>query len=174
MYNTISSLIIPILILIIIGYGFYQKKDVYTLFLEGAKEGFDSGIKLFPYLLAIIVSTTVLFQSNLINDLLSLLKPFFLFLKLPFEIIPLACMKSISGSASLGLTNELFREYGVDSFIGRIASVIQSSSETTIYIIALYFGYVGVKKIKNTLVISLIADFVGILVSILLVKWFFY
>ena len=174
MYKLVSSLIIPVIILIIIGYGFYKKKDMYSSFLEGVKEGIDSGIKLFPYLLAIIFSTNILFHSNIIKDLLSFLKPLFLFQKIPFEIIPLAFMKSISGSASLGLTNQLFLEYGSDSFIGRIASVIQSSSETTIYIIALYFGYVGVKKIKNTLIISLIADFVGILVSILLVKWMFY
>lgn len=174
MYDLISLLIIPIIVLIIIGYGLYNKKDIYSSFIKGAREGFNSSIKLFPYLLSIIFATNILFNSNFINDVLTFVKPVFSLLKIPFEIVPLAIMKSISGSASLAITTNLLHEYGSNSIIGKMASIIQSSSETTFYVITLFYGYIGIKKIRHTLLVSLIADIVGVLVSIMIARLIFF
>lgn len=169
----ISKLIMPVLVLTIVSYAFFKNINIYDCFIKGAKEGVEMSVNLFPYLLAMIFGINILIKSNAITDLLILLKPFFDFLKVPLEIIPMAIMRPISGTATLALMNDIFTQYGVDSFLGRLASTIQGSTDTTIYILTLYFGFIGIKKIKYALWVGLAADLVGIVASIAVVNLMF-
>ena len=169
----IFQLFMPILIFIIIAYAFYKKINIYDCFIKGAKEGVEMTFNLFPYLLAMIFGINLIVKSNIINDFLGLLKPVFDFLKVPLEIIPMAIMRPISGTATLALMNDVFTEYGVDSFLGRVASVIQGSTDTTIYILTLYFGFIGIKKIRYALWVGLFTDLIGVIASIIVVTLLF-
>lgn len=173
MFKIISNLIIPLMVLGIVIYGIRQRVNVYDVFIEGAKESFEMVISLFPYMLAMIFGINLFLKSNALNYFLNLLKPFFSYLNIPLEIIPMAIMRPISGSSSLAILNNLFQEYGPDSFIGRVGSVIQGSTETTFYVLTLYFGSVGIKKIRHALWVGLLVDLIGILVSIIIVGLFF-
>jgi spore maturation protein B len=163
----------PFLVVVVIGYAFFKKVNIYDSFIKGAKEGVDMTFNLFPYLLAMIFGINIIVKSNAINDFLLLLKPVFDFLKVPLEIIPMAIMRPISGTATLALMNDIFTQYGVDSFLGRLASTIQGSTDTTIYILTLYFGFVGIKKIRYAMWVGLLADLVGVIASIIVVNIFF-
>jgi spore maturation protein B len=169
----LSKLIMPILIVFIITYAFFKKNDIYASFIRGAKEGIEIVVNLFPYILAMIFGINLIVESGFIKDVLSLFKPFFDLLKIPIEILPMAIMRPISGNASLALMNDIFNKYGVDSFLGRLSSVIQGSTDTTIYILTLYFGIVGIKKIRYAMWVGLISDLIGIIVSIIVVSLFF-
>jgi spore maturation protein B len=169
----LSKLIMPILIIFIITYAFFKKNDIYSSFIRGAKEGIEIVVNLFPYILAMIFGINLIVGSGFIKDVLSLFKPFFDLLKIPIEILPMAIMRPISGNASLALMNDIFNKYGVDSFLGRLSSVIQGSTDTTIYILTLYFGIVGIKKIRYAMWVGLISDLIGIIVSIIVVSLFF-
>lgn len=169
----ISNIILPLIILIIIFYGYIKKVNVYDTFVEGAKEGMELGISIFPYLLGMIFSVNILLRSNFLEILFNMISPFFNFLKVPVEILPMAVFRPISGNASLVIMSDIFKIHGPDSFIGRIASVIQGSTDTTIYILTLYFGSIGIKKIKYALWAGLFADLIGIIASIVFVSILF-
>lgn len=171
--NFISSLIIPILVFCIVGYGIYKKVNVYDVFIEGAVESFDMIIKIFPNLLAMILSINILLNSNALNVLESILKPLLSLIEIPFEIVPMSLMRPLSGTSSLVILNNLFNEYGPDSFIGTLGSIIQGSTDTTFYVLTLYFGSVGIKKIRYGLVVGLLADLIGIIASLFIVKLLF-
>lgn len=170
---TLSRLVMPILVIIIVIYAFIKKVNIYESFVKGAKEGVEMTFKLFPYILAMIFGINLLIKSNAIGDLLKLFEPFFSLLRVPLEIIPMSIIRPISGNATLALMNDIFADHGPDSFLGRLASVIQGSTDTTIYIITLYFGAVGVKKIKYAMWVGLIADLIGIIASIIVVSMIF-
>ena len=169
----ISDLIIPVLVLIIILYGIFKKTNVYDDFIEGAKESIGMSVSMFPCLLAMILGINIFVNSGFLNVFLSMFETFFNFLKIPLDIVPLAIMRPISGSSSLALLNDLFSTYGPDSFIGRLGSVIQGSTETTFYVLTLYFGSIGIKKIRYALWAGLLSDLIGIIAAIFLVKMFF-
>jgi spore maturation protein B len=171
--TTISSIILPLLILIIIFYGFIKRVNVYDTFVEGAKEGMELSISIFPYLLGMIFSVNILLRSNFLDMLFNFIEPFFKFIKIPIEVLPMAIFRPISGNASLVIMSDIFKVHGPDSFIGRIASVIQGSNDTTIYILTLYFGSIGIKKIKYALWAGLCADLIGIIASIIFVSIIF-
>ena len=171
--SIISSLIIPIMILIVLIYGIVKKVDIYDVFVSGAKEGLEIGLSLFPCLLGMILGVNILVKSDLLNLILKIFAPLFSFLKLPMEILPLAILRPISGSASLSILTNLFETFGPDSFIGRIASTMQGSTDTTIYVLTLYFGSIGIKKIRYALKAGLFADLIGIIVSIIVVSLMF-
>lgn len=173
MINMLSNIIIPIMVLVVIIYGVCKRVDIYDVFVDGAKESFDMILSMFPCLLGMILGVNIFLQSGLLDATLSFLMPLFDFLKVPFEIIPMALMRPISGSSSLAILNQIFQNFGPDGFIGRLASVIQGSTDTTFYIITLYFGSIGIKKIKYALWAGLFADLVGIIASILIVSFFF-
>lgn len=164
-----SNLFIPIIVLFIIIYGYLKKTNVYDSFTEGALEGIYMVKNMFPSLLAMILAVNVFSNSGVIDALLSFLKPFLKLLNIPFDILPVAILRPLSGSFGLGLLNNIYSKYGVDSFISILASVIQGSSDTTIYIITLYFGTVGIKKIRYALWVGLLADLIMVLLSLLLV-----
>lgn len=170
----ISNLIIPIIVLGIIVYGYKKRVNIYEEFLVGVKEGLDISLKLFPTMFAIVLAIDVLIKSNVINDLVSLLEPILNFLKFPKELFLLGFMRPISGSSSLVILNDILKNIGPDSYIGRIASVIQGSTDTTIYIIGLYFSSIGVKKIKYSLIVGLMADICAIILSVIVINLLFY
>ena len=169
----IANIILPLMVLGIVMYGVYKKVDVFDVFIVGVKEGLSMTLQIFPTILAMIVSVNIFLKSNLLQDITIYLQPIFNFLNFPTEILPLAILRPISGSSSLIMLNNILSTYGVDSFIGRVASVIQRSTDTTIYILGLYFGSVGVKKIKYSLLVGLLADLSCIIISLIVVSILF-
>lgn len=170
----ISNFIIPSIVLFIIIYGFKKNINIYDEFLIGVKEGLEISLKLFPTIFSLVLAIDILTKSNIINDFITLIRPVLDFLKFPHELFLLGFMKPISGGSSLVLLNDILSNIGPDTYIGRVASVIQGSSDTTIYIIALYYSSIGIKKIKYSLIVGLLADLMGIILSIIIVNILFY
>lgn len=166
--------IVPLIVIIIIVYALYKKVDIFDTFLLGVKEGIKVTVELFPTIFAMVVSITILTKSNIILDISRLFGNIFNTIGFPEEVIPLALLRPVSGSSSLAILNDLLSRYTPDSFIGRLSSVIQSSTDTTIYIIGLYFSTVGIKKIRYSLVVGLLADLISIIISFIVVKLYFY
>ena len=166
--NYISSAAIPFIILIIIGFGVKEKKEVYDIFLDGAKEGIEVVFKLLPTLIGIFVAVGALRNSGIIDLVVKGISNVTSLLKIPSEIMPLAILRPISGSASMGVAVDIMKTYGVDSKIGLITSTIMGSTETTLYTIAIYTSYVGIKNIRFVLKAAIIADFVGMVSSVII------
>ena len=164
--NYISSAAIPIMIGLIIIYGLIEKNKVYDTFVEGAKEGIEIVVKLFPTLLGIFIAVGTLRSSGVLDFIISLISPITNVFNIPSEIMPLAIIRPISGSASTAVATDIMTKFGVDSNIGLIASTIMGSTETTFYTIAIYTSCVGIKKTKFVLAAALIGDLVGMLVSV--------
>ena len=171
--NYISNLIIPLIVLLIIIYGVRKKVSVYDTFLEGSKESVGMIMSLFPTFLAMILGVNILIDSGFLSFLLGTLKPVFHFLNIPLEILPLAAIRPISGSATLAILNSIYDNHGPDSFVGILASVMQGSTDTTLYVITLYFGSIGIKKIRYALWAGLCADLIGITASIIITNLLF-
>lgn len=169
----IANIILPLIVLLIVLYGIYKKVDVFDVFIDGVKEGLTMTLQIFPTILAMIVSVNIFLKSNLLQDITIYLNPIFNLINFPSEILPLAMLRPISGSSSLIMLNNILSTYGVDSFIGRVSSVIQGSTDTTIYILGLYFGSVGIKKIKYSLLVGLLADLSCIIISLIVVSILF-
>ena len=169
----ISSFIIPLLVFFIVLYGIYKKVNVYDTFVDGAKESFEMIFTIFPYLLGMMLAINLFLHSNILSNLSNLISPLLDLIGVPFDIVPMAIMRPISGNSSLAILNNIFLNYGPDSFIGRLASTIQGSTDTTFYVLTLYFGSVGIKKIRYSLLAGLFADLIGIIASIIIVKLVF-
>lgn len=153
------------MVLLIVIYGSIKKVDLYESFVEGSKEAFKMGYTLFPNLLAMILSVNVLINSGFLKWILDI---FMNGIKLPIELVSLIITKPISGSAAVALLNTIYSKYGVDSFYSLLASTIHGCTDTTFYVIALYYGSIGIKKTRYAMVNSLFGDLVGIGISILL------
>ena len=162
----ISKIIIPIITLIVIIYAIYKKVNIYDEFLNGIKEGLTMSLNIFPSMFAMIISVTILVKSNIITDLSNLIN----ITLFPKEIIPIAILRPISSSSSLMILNSLLSTYGVDSLVGKTASIITGSTDTTIYIIGMYYSSIKIKKIKHSLVIGLLADLACVIISIIIVN----
>ena len=171
--NYISNLIIPFIVLFIIIYGLRKRVPVYDTFLEGSKESVNMIMSLFPTFLAMILGVNILIDSGFLSFLLGILKPIFHTLNIPLEILPLATIRPISGSATLAILNSIYDNHGPDSFVGILASVMQGSTDTTLYVITLYFGSVGIKKIRYALWAGLCADIIGLTASIIITNILF-
>ena len=169
-----AGVIIPFIVLFVILYGFFKKVDLYDNFLVGVKEGLSMALKIFPTIFAMTVCINIMLKSNIINDVVNFISPVLDFLEFPRELVTLSIMRPISGNSSLIIMDNLLKTYGPDSFIGRTASIIQGSSDTTIYIIGLYFSSVGIKKIKYSLVVGLLADLMAVIISVIVIRWLFY
>lgn len=169
----ISNLFIPFIVLTVLIYGTKKKINVYDSFIDGVKESFPMVLNMFPSLLAMIFGINIFTNSGLINDIFTFLKPLFLQINIPLEILPIAVMRPLSGSFGLALLNEMYQNYGPDNILSIMTSVIQGSSDTTIYIITLYFGTIGIKKIKYALWAGLLADLATVILSIIVVPLFF-
>ena len=162
----ISNIILPLITLFVIIYALKQKVNIYEEFLNGVKEGLNIILDIFPSIFALVVSVTVLVKSNILTDLISLID-----IKLfPKEILPIALLRPISSSSSMMLLNEILSTHGPDSIIGKISSIIAGSTDTTVYIIGMYYSTIKIKKIKQSLLIGLLADIICIIISILIVK----
>ena len=164
--NYISNIAVPFTILIIIVYGIVEKQATFDIFLEGAKEGIQIVVNIFPTLLGLFLSINVLRASGIIEAFTNLLLPLLNLLKIPTEIIPLALLRPISGSASTAIATDIMTKYGVDSLIGLISSTIMGSTETTLYTIALYTSSIKIKQTRFVLIAALLADFMGMLTSV--------
>lgn len=166
--NNLSNLILPVIIFIIVFYAGIKKVDVYDSFIEGAKESFPLVINIFPCMLAMILAINIFLKSGILTFILNLIK-------VPFniELISLGILRPLSSSAALATLNKIFTSYGPDSFIGFLGSIMQGSTDTTIYILALYFGSIGIKKIRYSLIVGLLADLIGLLISIFFANLFF-
>lgn len=171
--TNISVWFIPCLILLILLVAQIRKVPTYETFVEGAKEGINMTVSILPFLLGMIVAIAILRSSGALDAFIGLITPLLTMIGVPPEIVPLALVRPISGTAALGVTTELTAHYGPDSFIGRLAGTMQGSTDTTLYIITVYFGAVGIKKIGNALKIGLLADLISIIASILIVTLVF-
>ena len=165
--------IIPIIIGLIVIYGFYKKVKIYECFVEGAKDGIEICIKIFPYLLAMIVAVSIFRASKGMDYLIELVRPIVTLIGLPPEVLPLAMVKPLSGSGAMGIFAEILKKYGADSYIGIIASIMMGSTETIFYTITIYYGAVGIKKIRHSLWAAVMADITAIIMAIILAKFIF-
>ena len=162
----LSNLAMPAVILLIVFYGLKSKTKVFDLFLDGAKEGLELTISIFPTLIGLFVAIGALRTSGIIDMITDVISPLLNIIHFPSELMPLAILRPISGSSSIAVATDIMQKFGVDSLIGKMASVIMGSTETTIYTIAIYTSCIKVKKTRNVLVAALIADIVGMLVSV--------
>ena len=168
-----SDFLIPIIIVIMILHGAFKGVDVFNEFITGAKNGFKIVYNITPSLIALIFAIDMLKASGALDVICSLLSPVTTFLGIPGELTPLCIISPISGSGSLGVYENILKETGPDSFIGRCASVIMGSTETTFYTMTVYYGSVGIKKTRHTLPCALCADFTSFFLSPKIVKLFF-
>ncbi|MGB9813369.1 MAG: spore maturation protein [Thermovenabulum sp.] len=163
--NTLSQWAVPCFIIFIISYGYIKKVKIYEVFIEGAAEGFATAVKVIPYLIAVLVSVGIFRASGAMDFLITFITPFANFLGIPSETLPMALIRPLSGGGAQGIMTEIFKTYGPDSFIGKVAATMNSATDTTLYIIALYFGSIGVKNTRHALFAGLIADTVGLIVA---------
>jgi spore maturation protein B len=164
----ISAWAIPVMIVFIPLYAAYRKVPVYESFVEGAKEGFDTAIKIIPHLVGMMVAISIFRASGAMDMLLDWMRPFFNYIGVPTEVLPLAILRPITGAGSLAFSTDLIEQFGPDSMIGRIASTIQGSTDTTLYVITVYFGAIGIRKAGYALKVGLISDLVGFVASIVI------
>ncbi len=169
----ISELIIPCFILFALVYGVCKKVRVYDSFVSGAKDGLGVVVKIFPYLLAIFVAVKTFQASGAFDFTKEMLRGTFQALNIPIEIISVALIKPLSGSASLGLFTDIVKTTGADSPASMISAVILGSAETTFYVLAVYLGAVGITRTKYLIPVCVISDVVGIILAIGIVKFFF-
>ena len=171
--NTVGSWFIPVFLLSVFLHGSYKKVPLYDTFIEGAKEGFTLAVKLLPYVVGIYVAVCLFENSGAMDILLYPLRPVLTFLGVPKEVVPLVVVRPLSGPAALGITANLIETFGPESYIGRLASVIDGSTDTTLYILAVYFASVGVKKPRYSLPVGLTADFAGFITAVLVCQMVF-
>lgn len=162
-------MILSIIVFVIVTYGMYKKVNIYDKFIEGAKDSFSMILSLFPCLLGMILSVNIFINSGIINYIFGFVKISIL----PIDVIPLALLRPLSSSSSLAILSNILNTHGPDSYIGTLASVMQGSTDTTIYILTLYFGSVGIKKIRYALWNGLLADLVAFIMALLVVSLLF-
>lgn len=169
----LSVVAIPFVLLLFLGWGLAKRVKVYEVFVEGAKEGFPVALKIIPYLVAMLVAIGI-FRASGAMDLLSfLLAPLTNLIGMPSEVLPMAFLRPLSGSGSLGLMTELMKTNGPDSLIGIMASTMYGSSETTFYVLAVYFGSVNISNTRHAVPAGLIADAAGMLTAVWIVNLLF-
>lgn len=171
--SLISKIVIPLFVLFIIFYGVKKRVNVYDSFLEGAKEGLILVFHITPTVIAMVFAVNIFLDSNFIVGMLGFLKPIFDFINVPIDILPMALLRPISGTASLAIMNDIFIHFGPDSYIGRLASTLQGCTDTTIYVLALYFGSIKVTKTRYSLPVGLFADLMGIIAAFIITFIFF-
>lgn len=171
--TTISIWLIPSVIALILIAGTIKRVPTYETFVDGAKEGIQMSFSIIPYLVGMLVAITVFRESGAMEFFISLFKPVLHALGVPSDIVPLALIRPLSGTGALGMTSDLIATHGPDSFIGRLASTMQGSTDTTFYVLTVYFGAVGIKKMGDALKVGLLADIIGVISSIIIVTLVF-
>lgn len=171
--TVLSTWAIPVAIAGILTAGLWKKVPIYETFIDGAKDGFDVAISIIPHLVGMLVAVEIFRDSGALSALIGLIAPFLHLLHFPEEIVPLALLRPISGAGSTAVMTNIFTQYGPDSFLGKLASVMQGSTDTTLYILTVYFGSVGIRKYRYALTVGLLADLAGIIASLVIVHLLF-
>lgn len=169
----ISTLAIPLIIITFVLYGAIKKVKIYEAFVDGAKEGFNVALRIIPYLVAMLVAIGIFRAGGAMDFLMVILSPMTNLIGFPAEALPMALMRPLSGSGSLGIMSEVMSVHGPDSFIGILVSTIMGSTETTFYVLALYFGSVSIKKTRHAVTVGILADIAGILGALFIVRLLF-
>lgn len=172
--SLISLWTIPMMISLILIHGFTKRIPVYETFVEGARGGFVTTIKIMPHLVAMMVAITLFRESGALDLLLSLLQPVLNFFHIPAEIVPLGLLRPLSGVGSLAIATDIIAQYGPDSLLGKLASTMQGSTDTTLYVLTVYFGAVGIRNGSYALKVGLWSDFASVIASLLVVYYVFY
>ena len=167
-----AKFIIPLMIVLIPLYGLFKRVAVYEEFINGAKEGFSVAVRIIPYLVAILFAIGMFRASGAMDWLISGLRPVLGPIGIPPEILPMAITRPLSGSGSLAVMADMVKTHGIDSIFVKIAGVMYGACETTFYVIAVYFGAVGIKKTRHAVAAGLIADAAGVVLAVVVVKWF--
>ncbi len=164
---------VPVMVCGIPLYGYMKGVPVYESFVRGGREGLEIIPEILPYMVGIFVAMGVFNASGAMQLLSGFLGPILELVGLPAEVLPLALVRPLSGSSALGITASILQEHGPDSFIGRLASTMQGSTDTTFYVLSVYFGSVGVTRSRHAMVTGLIGDMAGVLASLYVCRWFF-
>lgn len=168
--NFISNLAMPAIILLIVMYGVKEKNKVFDTFLEGAKEGIETTVNIFPTLIGLFVAIGALRSSGILDMIINIINPILMIIDFPSELVPLALLRPISGSSSIAVATDIMKNCGVDSLFGIMASTIMGSTETTLYTIAIYTSCIKVKNTRLVLVAALTADIIGMLTSVVVCR----
>jgi spore maturation protein B len=169
----VSSWAIPVIFLLILGYGAIKRVKVYEVFVEGAKEGFNVAIKIIPYLVAILVAIAVFRGSGAMDWFIAGLTPLLKPLGVPPEVLPMYIVRPLSGSGALGVMSEGLKTYGPDSLLGNMLSTMMGSTETTFYVLAVYFGSVAIRRTRHALPAALLGDIAGLTMAVFVCNLFF-
>lgn len=169
--NALSLLAVPVLLAAIPLYAALKRLKVYEEFVEGAKEGFQVAVKIIPYLVAMLVAIAVFRAGGGIELITRALEPVLAAVHFPSELLPMALMRPLSGSGSLAILSDLAKQLGPDHLVTRMAATIYGSSETTFYVLAVYFGSVGIQRTRHALPAGLLADAVGVVASVAVCRW---
>lgn len=161
-----SNFIFLVFLLGIPLYAAFKKQDVFDLFVTGAKQGFDTSIRIIPYLVAMMVAVGMLRASGFFELLAGWISPLLDMIGMPSELLPLALIRPFSGSASTGMMADMIHEHGGNSLLAKMAATMMGSTETTFYVIAVYFGAIGIKKSRHAIAAGLLADCAGIIASV--------
>jgi spore maturation protein B len=171
--NFLAVITIPLMIAVFLGWGFMKKVRVYEVFVEGAKEGFNIAVKIIPYLVAMLFAIGIFRASGAMDVLVAIVSPLTNLIGMPAETLPMALMRPLSGSGSLGIMTELMKAHGPDSFIGVLSSTMFGSSETTFYVLAVYFGSVSIKNTRHAVPVGLLADLAGMIGAVFICRILF-
>ena len=171
--DDLPKFIIPLMLVAIPLYGLFKRVAVYEEFVTGAKEGFQVAVRIIPYLVAILFAIGMFRASGAMQYLMDGMRPILGPVKIPPEILPMAITRPLSGGGSLGILGDMVKTHGVDSPFVKMAGVMYGACETTFYVIAVYFGAVGIKRVRHAVAAGLIADAAGVLLAVYVVRlWF--
>ena len=172
--ETISLWAIPVVVAVIPLYAIFKKVPVYSVFTEGAKEGFNTAVMIIPYLVTMLCAIGMFRASGAMDWLVGILDPVTSLIGLPGEVLPMGIMRSFSGGGAEGMMADLLATYGTQSQIGRIASVALGSTETTFYVVAVYFGSIGITNTRQSILAGLLGDLASLIAATIIVNimWF--
>lgn len=171
--NLLSLWALPAILLLILTMGLAKKVPIYETFTTGAKDGFKVAVNIIPYLVAIIVAISMFRASGIIEMLELTLSGILSRIHVPADVIPIMIVRSLSGSAALGVFSDIANTLGPDDYATKLSAIMVGSSETTFYVLAVYFGAVGISKLRYALLVGLLADFIGIVAAICVCNWMF-
>ena len=171
--NIISVWILPVMLIVILTVAMFKKVPVYEAFTDGAKDGFKVAINIIPYLVAILVGISMLRASGVIEACGSILGGLLNKFSIPVDVLPVMIVRSLSGSAALGIFSDIANNFGPDSYATKLAAIIVGSSETTFYVLAVYFGSVGISKVRYAMLTGILADIIGVVAAIAVAHQFF-
>jgi spore maturation protein B len=171
--DLLSVFVIPVIIIGFPLYGLYKRVPVYEEFVSGAKDGFQVAVNIIPYLVAILFAVAMFRASGAMDFLVEGLRPLLAPLGIPPEVLPMAITRPLTGSGSAGIMLDLITRYGADSLIVKTAATMFGSTETTFYVVAVYFGAVNIKKTRHAIPAGLSADIVAMILAVYVVRWLF-